>query len=60
MALSVCYCIATEYGIVGPRLERDRPMPPPPYIFPLTEQGLKEAQDKLADIQERITPRKKK
>jgi hypothetical protein len=42
----------TEFGPVGPRLEREAPMPKPPYDFPDTEEGRKQAEEQKQKMQE--------
>ena len=49
----------TEFGPVGPRLQRETQMPRPPYDFPDTPEGREQAEEKKERIEEYIRRQKK-
>jgi hypothetical protein len=58
--ISIRLSLHTEFGPVGPRLERGVPMPKPPYDFPDTPEGREAAEAKREEILRYIERTRKK
>jgi hypothetical protein len=49
--IHIRFALYTDYGPVGPRLERGQPLPEGPTSFPMTEEGKEQAFAQLAKYQ---------